>query len=388
MQIFLTGATGFLGTVLLRELLSAGHTVTALSRANKILSAADRLKYALADYDPAFQWNRYFGTTLSVVEGDTSRAFFGLQEKDFFAHASSVDMLLHNAACTALEADWKIYQEVNIGGTLKAIEFASKTRRKEMAHVSSAYVAGERSGLIHETEADLNGGFRNNYEKSKAVSEQEVRRAANAGRIRSMFLRPSIIVGDSRSGWMCPNHHFFDFISRLLFIRGLIRNRINSTSSPEDSRFRVPGDPSATKNFVPVDHVAKLISILITKDVAWGKTFHLTNPDPVKLKSLELYVQTALDWPELKWCLSGEMQDLSPLERRFSRSVKLYEKYFWQEPVFDQTELKTLLGDGLIIPERMSQTVINRMVAFVQAKYEALEESRKSGAIQNISRSA
>jgi len=386
MRIFLTGATGFLGTVLLRELISNGHTVTALSRANKTLSAADRLKHALADYDPDFQWNRCFGNSLFVVEGDTSRAMFGLDEKTFLGHATSSDMLLHNAACTALEADWKIYQEVNIGGTLEAIEFAAQTRRKEMAHVSSAYVAGERTGLIHETEADLNGGFRNNYEKSKAVSEQEVRRAASAGRIRSMFLRPSIIVGDSRTGWMCPNHHFFDFISRLLFIRGLIRNRMNSANGAEDSRFRVPGEPAATKNFVPVDSVAKLISILITKETAWGKTFHLTNPVPVKLKSLEFYVQTALDWPELKWCLSGEMQELSPLERRFSRSVKLYEKYFWQEPVFDQTQLKSVLNGDLIIPERMSQEVLNRMVGFVQAKYAALEESRREKASQDVSR--
>jgi nucleoside-diphosphate-sugar epimerase len=284
---------------------------------------------------------------------------------------ASTDVVIHNAACTALETDWTILEAINIGGTREAIEFASHTHAKSLVHVSSAYVAGERTGVVYEDELLMTEGFRNGYERSKAVAEYGVRDAAASGRIRFLIVRPSIIVGDSRNGYMCPNHHFFDLIFRLLTIRRMIRNRT------EDCRFRIPGDPNATKNFVPVDHVAHLISLLMETDQAWGKAFHLTDPAPIRLEMLNLYVRTALDWPDLVWCPMAEIKELSPLESRFFRSIQLYEKYFWQEAFFDQSQLKSVLGARLPVPDPMSQTMIDRMVKFIQMKYARRDITRK-----------
>ena len=126
----------------------------------------------------------------------------GDDEKSYFLYARRSDMILHNAACTALETDWNIYEEVNIDGTRKAIEFALHTRRKALAYVSSAYVAGARTGPVLENELDTSGRFRSSYERSKAMAENEVRIAATSEKIRTLILRPSIIVGDSQNGWM------------------------------------------------------------------------------------------------------------------------------------------------------------------------------------------
>ncbi|MEI7751217.1 MAG: hypothetical protein WCJ71_03905, partial [Candidatus Omnitrophota bacterium] len=180
-----------------------------------------------------------------------------------------------------------------------------------------------------------------------------------------------IIVGDSRSGYMCPNHHFFDLIFRLLAIRQMIRNKT------DDGRFRIPGEPHATKNFIPVDYVAALITLLLETDAAWGKAFHLTDPAPIPLERLNLYVRTALDWPDLVWCPKAEIEELSPLERRFFRSIQIYEKYFWQEPSFDQSQLKSVLGANLPVSDQMSQKTVNRMVKFIQTKYAGRDTARK-----------
>ncbi len=370
-RIFLTGATGFLGTVLLRDLLLNGHTVTALVRAQSGGSVSDRLKDRLLDYDPKFPWDQFSERNLIAIAGDTALSHFGLSKSLYERQVAETDVVIHNAACTALETDWDSLEAINIGGTRRAIDFAAHTPTKSLVHVSSAYVAGERTGVVLEGELLMTGGFRNGYERSKAIAENEVREAAASGRIRSLTVRPSIIVGDSRSGYMCPNHHFFDLIFRLLTIRRMIR------SKTDDCRFRIPGEPTATKNFIPVDYVSGLITLLLETDAAWGKTFHLTDPAPIRLEMLNLYVRTALDWPDLVWCPKSEIKELSPLERRFFRSIKIYEKYFWQEAFFDQSQLKAVLGARLPISDQMSQKTVNRMVKFIQTKYAGRDTARK-----------
>jgi len=136
-----------------------------------------------------------------------------------------------------------------------------------------------------------------------------------------------------------------------------------------DYQFRIPGDPQTTKNFVPVDYVANSISLLIQKSQAWGKTFHLTHSKPLKLKNLESYVQKALGWLEITLCSKGEIKDLSPLEKKFFRSTQIYEKYFWEEPFFDQSNLKLVLGSSLPVPEPISQELVSQIVEFIKVKH-------------------
>jgi thioester reductase-like protein len=369
MHIFLTGATGFLGTALLRDLLIKGHTVTALARAKHGIGALDRIRRRLLDYDSSFEFDKVVGSTLHVAEQGHGWKYFGLDKKTYLKYASLVDIIIHNAACTDLETDWNIYEEVNINGTLEAIEFASYTQTKSLAYTSSAYVAGTRTDRVYEDELVVKGSFRNGYERSKAISENEVRKAASCGRIRSMIFRPSIIVASSRNGWMCEEHHFFDFIFRLSLIHKIILKQLSSLKLKVDYQFRIPGDPQATKNFIPVDYVANLISILIEKNEAWGRSFHLTHPNPLKLKALEGYVQKALGWPEITLCSKKEIKDLSLLEKRFFRATEIYEKYLWEEPLFDQSSLKSVLGGHLTIPKPISQEFVNQIVEFIKLKH-------------------
>ena len=114
MYIFLTGATGFLGTALLRDLLNKGHTVVALARVKNGVNAVDRIRARLLDYDKTFSFDKAFGHTLYIAEQGLSKEYFGLDKQDYFKYAGLADMIIHNAACTELEADWSIYEEVNI----------------------------------------------------------------------------------------------------------------------------------------------------------------------------------------------------------------------------------------------------------------------------------
>lgn len=377
MNIFLTGANGFLGAVLLRDLLMRGHTVTALVRAKGDDDAHGRLRSAVLDYDASFPYDQVIGKNLFVVEARASQGNAGFNWQDYLIYAERSDMILHNLACTALETDWNIYEEVNIALTRRAIELASRTRRKALAYVSSAYVAGDRTGIVFENELDAKGSFRNGYERSKAIAENYVRVAAASGSIRAMILRPSIIVGDSQSGWMCEEHHFYDFIRRLSWILRLIESREGAAGPAAEHGFRILADSQTTKNFIPVDHVAKLISMLIDTDAAWGKSFHLTHPEPVSLKNLAKYIQKSLGSQELILCPKEDIETLSLFERRFFRSIHIYERYFWQEPLFDQSQLQSVLGAGLPAPGALSQDYVSRMIGFVQKRSLQREALRK-----------
>jgi hypothetical protein len=118
-----------------------------------------------------------------------------------------------------------------------------------------------------------------------------------------------------------------------------------------------------------VDYVAHSIALLIEKSQAWGKAFHLTHPHPLKLKNLEGYVQKALGWMEIKLCSKDQIKDLSPLEKKFFRSTQIYEKYFWEEPAFDQSNLQAVLGSHLPAPEPISQELVSQIVEFIKAKH-------------------
>ena len=64
-------------------------------------------------------------------------------------------------------------------------------------HVSTAYVAGDRVGVISEHDGDVGQTFRNTYEQTKLKAEQLV---TDSG-LPAAIVRPSVIVGDSATGW-------------------------------------------------------------------------------------------------------------------------------------------------------------------------------------------
>ena len=369
MNIFLTGSTGFLGTVLLRDLLLKGHTVTTLVRAKDETTALRRVSHCLSEYDPEFLLDKHIVKTLHVVRGDVTDKNFGLDAKTYLRCAGDADMIIHNAATTALDTDWEVYEKINIGGTREAIKFASQTRQRSIVQISSAYVSGDRTGTVYEDQLDLAVGFRNKYERSKAISESEVRNAGALEGVRFMILRPSIIIGDSKTGRMSEDHHLFNFILRLAWARQMIYKHINPAKTEHAGRFRILGNANTTKNFVPVDYAAQLISILIETKGAWEKSFHLTHPHPLRLGALEGYIQKAMDWPGFTLCPIETTKDLSPLEKRFFRTIKIYEQYFWEEPTFDQSQLKSVLGKDLPKPPPISQETVNRLVRFALEKF-------------------
>jgi len=245
-DVLLTGATGFVGQELLERLLTRGDRhVHALVRADDDEGAAQRLP----------RHDR-----LSAWAADIERDGLGLEPRIAEALAERVSAVIHCAASVSFSLGLEESRRVNVDGTARVAELAERCATRgdgleRFSYVSTAYVAGAHRGHFGESDLDVGQDFRNPYEQSKFEAEALLRERA-AG-LPLQVLRPSIVVGDSRTGWTSSFNVLYPPLRA--FARGTIPALPARRRSPVD--------------VVPVDYVADSVERL-TRTGPEG-TFHL-----------------------------------------------------------------------------------------------------------------
>ena len=231
-EVLLTGATGFVGRELLARFLDRDDRhVHALVRAGDDCEATARL--------PAHE-------RLSVWAGDIERPGLGLDARRADELAERVSTVVHCAASVSFSLGLDESRRVNVDGTGRMVDLAERCASRgdgleRFSYVSTAYVAGAHRGTFGEDSLDVGQSFRNPYERSKFEAERLVRERASG--LPAQVLRPSIVVGDSRTGWTSSFNVLYPPLRALS--RGLVA--------------RVPADPQAIVDVVPVDHVADVV---------------------------------------------------------------------------------------------------------------------------------
>ncbi len=158
-RILLTGATGFLGSHLTGRLLHEGHHVGVLARSSKNTSARDRVEAVLRDIGTSRLDN------LKVFEGDISLPGLGLSQTAMKSVVASTDEVWHCAASLSfMPEDREEVFQMNVGGTRHVLEMVERIPTRRLQHVSTAYIAGNRSDLALETEINVGQSFKNPYQ--------------------------------------------------------------------------------------------------------------------------------------------------------------------------------------------------------------------------------
>ncbi|WP_354698455.1 Linear gramicidin synthase subunit D [Paraconexibacter sp. AEG42_29] len=264
MTILLTGATGFLGMEFVARAVQADTAdVVCVIRADDDAHAARRLHDTLTtlygDDVPAAADDR-----LIAVAGNLEQPGLGLGPAAASLVADRVTRIVHGAASIRFDLPLDEARAVNVDGTAhvlgvaRALHAAGRLRR--YVHVSTAYVAGRHAGDVHESGSPVTGAPRNTYEQTKREAEVLVREAAAAG-LPAVIARPSIVVGDSQTGWT-PAFNVLYWP-----LRALSRGMLGAT---------VPADPDGLVDVVPVDFVADAIAYLTVTDEPVSGTYHLT----------------------------------------------------------------------------------------------------------------
>lgn len=201
---------------------------------------------------------------LDVQPGDITDPRLGLDERTYERLTGEVSAVFHLAAIYDLAVGADLAERVNVEGTQHVVDFCRRCPNLERHHyVSTAYVAGRRSGVVLEDELAEGQDFKNFYESTKFAAEVVVRAAMED--VPTTIYRPAIVVGDSQTG----ETQKFDGPYYLL----------RSMGAPGPVVQIGHGD--APFNVVPVDFVVDAIAAGARDAEATGHTLHLVDPEPV-----------------------------------------------------------------------------------------------------------
>jgi thioester reductase-like protein len=350
-HVLLTGATGFLGRYLLRDLLAAGRPVAVLVRDARGRSAGERVGDLVAFC------REWLGRELPrpvLVRGDLSLPDLGVGAADRAWLSRHCPTVLHAAACVTLQGTprgepWK----TNVDGTERLLRFCRASGISDLHHVSTAFVCGRRTGVIQENDRVVPAGFHNQYEQSKFEGERRLRSAAG---LRLTVYRPSVIVGDSVTGHTSTYHGIYRFLE--LGDRLAERDAGGRRVLP----LRLPFAADELRNLVPVDWVARAIVRILLLPEWHGRTYHLTSPEPVPARLLKEVAEEVLGIEGVGWAAEGRPAPASELEQTFREHLQEYWPYLGDDPEFDRTNTSAALPD-LPCP-RIDRELLARLIRF------------------------
>jgi thioester reductase-like protein len=209
---------------------------------------------------------------VNLAEGDITKPDLGLTDASRIKR--EMREIFHLAAVYDLRVPRDLGLRVNVDGTQNVIAFAEAAPKlSRLQYVSTCYVSGRHRGAFSEQDLDKGQSFNNFYEETKFLAEVEVRAGIEAG-LPGTIYRPTIVVGDSRTGVVQK------YDGPYYVIRWLLRQ-------PMLAVLPMVGDPSATRvNLVPQNFVVDAIAYLSGLEQSVGKTYQLADPEPLTVNEL------------------------------------------------------------------------------------------------------
>lgn len=289
-DLFVTGATGFVGSFLVAELLATSSaTLHCLVRAATVDEGMQRIRASLTGYGI---WDESFTERIVPVPGDLTRDRLGLSEATWSSLAGTVDGIMHCGADVNFLRPYQSLKSANVDGTIHVLALACDGPVKPVHFVSTTYVFS-RFSYPQDTvfsEEDRkpiqNPEFTFGYTQSKWVGEQLIFEARSRG-VPTFVYRTGRVAGHSATG-ACQ---FSDFLWQT------IRLGVAMGAAPT---------MDMSTDITPVDYVVRAIAHLSQQQSLSGRTFHVVSSETVAVPDLVRwmadYGYAGEELPFAQWC--------------------------------------------------------------------------------------
>jgi len=332
-----TGATGFVGGALALELISRTDVVIGClvrgeapeARLERALTGAARA-YGRADLIPEIR------RRCRVIPGDILQPLCG----EAAMRLENGTEIWHCAASLRFRQVQapEIFAH-NVGGTRNVVGLARYLRSAAVNYISTAYVAGTRTGIIREEVPPSNVAPNNCYERSKIEAESVL---SQVTAVHTRILRPGIVIGHSRTHAATNFTGLYGCINELQRLKRRLGKEWRRHSLCNSS-IRILGRPETPLNLIPVDAVAA-DAVRVGLSNSSVRVFHLTNSCQPEVASVAAVLMNEVGLPSA--CFVDSSRDFTAVEKALARALLFYGSYLNSPKSFDRTNTDACGGNS------------------------------------------
>jgi nucleoside-diphosphate-sugar epimerase len=244
MNIFITGASGFIGQAVVKKLLTGGHSIRAL----------------LLPQEP-----ESLAAATTIVRGDVTRP------ETFAGVMKGSDTIIHLAGAVGFQT-WMNCLAINREGTSNVVREAVSSNVRRFVHMSSVSVYGRTPGVPIREDFPMKR-IGDPYGDTKIDAETILRETASQGNLDLTVIRPTVVYGPGDNK----------------FLPTLLQNL-------RGGKFRIIGDGEQTVDLIHVDDLAAFVLRVVEEPRTIGRTYNMTNRgnpswnDMVKMLCAELAI--------------------------------------------------------------------------------------------------
>ena len=194
-KYLLTGATWFLGSHIMAELLNRHHRLVIFGRPSGSISLKERITKLL-------NWFaiEHLEEMLEFYETDFMTDRLGLGHKEYDHLCRRGLAIIHCASDTSFaEKNRGKVMRSNVESLAEILTFASRSKATWFHYISTVFAAGIDSAECNEEPVN-SANFTNVYEQSKANAEKIITDSCTEHKVPFTLIRPSIVYGDSVTG--------------------------------------------------------------------------------------------------------------------------------------------------------------------------------------------
>ena len=335
-----------MGSLLSVELIKRGDKVIFFGRSKNGESFQKRIENKLKSIEPDISLKN-----TEIIEVDLHKENLGLSDDFIKQFSGKIDAIWHLAANLSFrKKDKEEIFATNINGLKNILNLTSRIKTT-VYYMGTAYVHGQRPGVIFEDELIKPNCFNNPYEESKFESKKIIKEWGAKKENKFIIFRPSIFID--------VNLKALTFFGYYVVVYALYKMRQNVKKEQMRIFFPFFYSKIAFLNLMPIDIAIKWMLKISSNSKALGRTFHIANPLPFSMKEITIQTFNALNikipvFGVPKWFIKLCFSFLYYISfiiksiRGFAKKLYYYKYYMTEYNTYDMKNTKEIIGQDIV----------------------------------------